>query len=281
MAVAHPLTSAARGGPALLDAYEIEEREKRAKEANWLLEPAAPRTSHIHIEISEEGQSPRNSATRLSSSRLISALSSSLRRVSRELQSVQGLRGDEILRMLCIRVLLDEETCDALRARRIGSVQVTIDGPPDVHDRMRPLANGAGSFWRIVENLNHAVDYFPVTIRVNVDARNISHVEELLVILARAGLAGRVGVYPGQIVGVNDGVPAPSASYRAPCRPTGSSPKPNWSSRRWPVGMGSPARRCRRLRERPAQLSGPTSWWSGVAVNSISAGTQWATSGRS
>jgi hypothetical protein len=32
-----------------------EEREKRAKEANWLLEPAAPRTSHIHIEISEGG----------------------------------------------------------------------------------------------------------------------------------------------------------------------------------------------------------------------------------
>jgi uncharacterized protein len=113
--------------------------------------------------------------------------------------------------------LLDKETCNALQVRRVGSVQVTIDGPPEIHDRMRPLANGAGSFWRVVENLNHAVDYFPVTIRVNVDAQNISHVEELLVILAREGLAGRVGVYPGQIVGVNDGAPAPSASYRAPC----------------------------------------------------------------
>jgi hypothetical protein len=32
-----------------------EEREKRATEAKWLLAPAEPRTSHVHIEITEHG----------------------------------------------------------------------------------------------------------------------------------------------------------------------------------------------------------------------------------
>jgi hypothetical protein len=38
-----------------LDEALTEEREKRAKEASWLLAPAEPRTSHIHIEIAEGG----------------------------------------------------------------------------------------------------------------------------------------------------------------------------------------------------------------------------------
>jgi hypothetical protein len=38
-----------------LDEALTEEREKRASEAKWLLAPAAPRTSHVHIEIAEGG----------------------------------------------------------------------------------------------------------------------------------------------------------------------------------------------------------------------------------
>ncbi len=40
--------------------------------------------------------------------------------------------------------LLTQETCVELKQRRVTSVQVGLDGPADVHDRMRPLANGAG-----------------------------------------------------------------------------------------------------------------------------------------
>jgi uncharacterized protein len=113
--------------------------------------------------------------------------------------------------------LLDEETCGQLRDRRVEGVQVCLDGPPEVHDRMRPLANGKGTFWRIVENLHHAVEYLPITIRMNVDAVNILRTEELLQILEAEGLAGKVGVYAGQIVGVDDGSGSPSSSYGTPC----------------------------------------------------------------
>jgi uncharacterized protein len=113
--------------------------------------------------------------------------------------------------------LLDEESCAQLRDRRVNSVQVGLDGPPEVHDRMRPLVGGKGTFWRIVANLHHAVDYFPIAVRVNVDSENVSRVEELLQILEQEGLAGKLGVYPGQLVGVDDGVPAPSATYQPRC----------------------------------------------------------------
>lgn len=116
--------------------------------------------------------------------------------------------------------LLDEQTCAELRDRRVGHVQVCLDGPPDVHDRMRPLANGSGTFWRIVENLRHAVDYLSVSVRMNVDAENVKRSEELLQILAAEGLAGRLTVNLGQIVGVDDGDGAPSATYQPPCLTT-------------------------------------------------------------
>jgi uncharacterized protein len=113
--------------------------------------------------------------------------------------------------------LLDEETCRELHERRVSSVQVGLDGPPDVHDRMRPLANGKGTFWKIVQNLHHAVDYFPIAVRMNVDSENIDRAEELLQILEAEGLGGKLTVYLGQLVGVDDGNASPSATYRPRC----------------------------------------------------------------
>ena len=115
--------------------------------------------------------------------------------------------------------LLDEETCAQLRDRRVGDAQVTLDGPPDVHDRMRPLAGGRnrGTFWGIVKNLRHAVDYLSIAVRVNVDQGNFGRTEELLQILAAEGFAGKMTVYIGQLVGINDNAAAPSASYTGSC----------------------------------------------------------------
>ncbi len=113
--------------------------------------------------------------------------------------------------------LLDERTCRELQQCRVASAQITLDGPPDIHNLMRPLAGGGPTFDRIVENLRHAVDYMAVAVRVNVDTENYARVEELLKLLAAAGLSGRLQVYLGQLVAVDDGGLAPSSSYRAPC----------------------------------------------------------------
>jgi uncharacterized protein len=108
--------------------------------------------------------------------------------------------------------LLTEPTCIELKERRVSSVQVGLDGPADVHDRMRPLADGRGSFTKIMENLHHAVENFTISVRVNISAENFDRVEELFVALTAEGFAGKLTVYPGQLVGVHN-VTAPSSTY--------------------------------------------------------------------
>jgi uncharacterized protein len=112
---------------------------------------------------------------------------------------------------------LDEATSRALRERRVTDVQVGLDGPPDVHDRMRPLRGGQGTFWRIIENLRVAVEHLEIAIRVNLDATNVERAEELLQILVAEGFAGKLTVYPGQLVTGDEGIGAPSATYAPPC----------------------------------------------------------------
>jgi len=99
----------------------------------------------------------------------------------------------------------------------VNAAQVTIDGPPGVHDRMRPHVNGGGTFDRIVSNLALAADILPITVRVNIDRSNVDRCAELLGLLAAAGLAGRVSVALGHLVAVEHNADAPSASYAQPC----------------------------------------------------------------
>lgn len=95
--------------------------------------------------------------------------------------------------------LLNEATCAELSDRRVICAQIGLDGPPSIHDSMRPLAGGKATFWKIVENIHHAIQYLDVSIRVNIDRGNSSKAEELFGILAAEGLAGKISIYPGQI----------------------------------------------------------------------------------
>jgi uncharacterized protein len=115
--------------------------------------------------------------------------------------------------------LLTKQTCEQLRDRRIAGAQITLDGPPEIHNRMRPRVGGGGSFWEIVENLHYAAECFEVTVRVNLSTENYEHAETLFQILVDEGLADKVAVYPGQIISVDDGAPAPSRTYQPRCFP--------------------------------------------------------------
>ncbi|MCI9414729.1 MAG: radical SAM protein [Clostridiales bacterium] len=68
---------------------------------------------------------------------------------------------------------LDLHTFERLRKCKVLSYQITIDGPPAVHDNQRILKNGQGTFARIMENLIAIKDHvktrmLDVTIRINV-----------------------------------------------------------------------------------------------------------------
>ncbi|HEU4326477.1 MAG TPA: radical SAM protein [Roseiflexaceae bacterium] len=71
---------------------------------------------------------------------------------------------------------------DLLGPDGIGSVQITLDGPPEEHDQRRIYADGSGSFARIARNIAMALErQVYVNVRLNIDRNNIA----LLPALAR------------------------------------------------------------------------------------------------
>jgi uncharacterized protein len=67
----------------------------------------------------------------------------------------------------------------------VDFVEVTLDGPPAVHDRRRPLRNGGSSFDAITAVLREAIDHallgrVHLRIRTNVDIRNADTIDEYL-----------------------------------------------------------------------------------------------------
>ncbi len=112
---------------------------------------------------------------------------------------------------------LDSGMARALTAAKVSSAQVTIDGPPDVHNTNRPHTSGGPTFDRIVQNVADAADEIDIHIRINVDTKNAHRVEELLAMLARSGLAGRVRVGLGKITDAVSNEAAPLATYSKSC----------------------------------------------------------------
>jgi len=77
---------------------------------------------------------------------------------------------------------------------RVTHAEITIDGPPEVHDAHRPLKSGGTSFWRTVHAIKEALDDDSTSsmtfgIRTNVDVQNERVVEPLLRLLADEGFA--------------------------------------------------------------------------------------------
>ena len=113
--------------------------------------------------------------------------------------------------------LLTRATAERLRDCRVQSAQITLDGPAETHDRMRPLRSGRETFGVILDNVVACADLLPITIRVNLDTSNISESDRLLDLLVERGLSGRVSVQPARIVAYDEGIGAPSESYRPTC----------------------------------------------------------------
>jgi uncharacterized protein len=91
--------------------------------------------------------------------------------------------------------LLDPPTVDRLRELKVFGVQVTLDGPREIHNKMRPLINGQPSFDTIIKNLQYAAGRLAIGIRVNVDkgySRDV--INELLDELDAAGLRDSLAV---------------------------------------------------------------------------------------
>ena len=99
---------------------------------------------------------------------------------------------------------LDMAKIARLNDLKVREVQISLDGPAEVHDARRPLAGGAGTFARILETI-HAIagsDYEGrCRVRVNVDRDNASRVAEVQGLLADVTADGKVMIYLTRVTG--------------------------------------------------------------------------------
>jgi uncharacterized protein len=91
--------------------------------------------------------------------------------------------------------LLAPDTARLLADLHVTNIQITLDGPRDVHDKRRPLASGAPTFDRIVGHIAAADPRLCIAVRVNVDRDNVQSASLLFDQLDAAGLRGRISVY--------------------------------------------------------------------------------------
>lgn len=69
---------------------------------------------------------------------------------------------------------------DMLAKARVKEIQFTLDGSRDVHDSRRATANKKGTFDRVIEGIEAAVEHgMPVNLRSVVDAENIEDIVNL------------------------------------------------------------------------------------------------------
>lgn len=79
--------------------------------------------------------------------------------------------------------LLEPDVFRKLLGWNIRRYQISFDGPKELHDRKRVLANGRGTFdklWENLKNMRSIHDYFTVTVRVHLDRDNLPHIPEFL-----------------------------------------------------------------------------------------------------
>ncbi|MFA5603195.1 MAG: radical SAM protein [Bacilli bacterium] len=78
--------------------------------------------------------------------------------------------------------LLTEDVAMKLSSLNIKTLQVTIDGPPDIHNKRRCLPDKSDTFFVILSNIKNAIrinSKLNITVRVNIDKDNIARIDEM------------------------------------------------------------------------------------------------------
>jgi len=84
--------------------------------------------------------------------------------------------------------LLTRRIVTVLRPLGLAGARITIDGPPDIHNRQRPFVSGKGSFDAILKNLGEVCDLIKMQLGGNFTQDNYRRFPELLDMLVEAGI---------------------------------------------------------------------------------------------
>jgi len=102
--------------------------------------------------------------------------------------------------------LLDDEMIEQFKRLKISGAQITLDGPPRIHNTRRMLkTSDKGTFDTILNHIRKLKEsgINNISIRINIDKTNVDYIEELLDILIENGL-NDVGIGLGHVNAYTD-----------------------------------------------------------------------------
>ena len=96
------------------------------------------------------------------------------------------------LNMITNGSLLTEKVLQRLLPLNFNGAKITLDGPREVHDKKRPYVGDRGSFDKLMENIENAIDRIQIKINFNFDFDNASYLPALLDELEKRGLKEKI-----------------------------------------------------------------------------------------
>ncbi len=93
-----------------------------------------------------------------------------------------------------------KENAEKLKQLSVQRVQITIDGPQEVHDSRRFLVNGSPTYSVIMQNLIETHGILPVSLRINTDTDNVGAVNDVVAFLKANNLNDSVYPYLAPVV---------------------------------------------------------------------------------
>ncbi len=96
-----------------------------------------------------------------------------------------------VINMVSNGLLLNKDNVQFLIDHGLSMIQITLDGPKELHDQKRIYSNGGGSYDRIIDRLEFLKkenNQLNIVIRINIDKENFEHAEILLKELELRGL---------------------------------------------------------------------------------------------
>ena len=101
--------------------------------------------------------------------------------------------------------LLSRSVIERLNALHLKRIQITVDGPKDIHDMRRFLSGKQPTFDRIVRNIKENIDIIPiVSLRINVDLTNYSRIDEVKELFADDIYMDKIYVYIAPVDSINE-----------------------------------------------------------------------------
>ncbi len=101
--------------------------------------------------------------------------------------------------------LLTPKIMDKLNELKVVSMQITLDGAAEDHDKRRCLKGGLPTFDRIIDNLVAVKDKIqePISIRINADRHNVDRVDNVVSVLKEKGLEDVTAPYIAMVENAN------------------------------------------------------------------------------